>query len=252
MLGSSRTAFASTFSCETTGKKWGLALSLCFFIVGIAVTHGLNLLVHKLEDKAGLHTCECPGESEGTFGGGDGEKSKTPNEVADERGCSAEDKAKPQFRSDFRSALMVGCALAIHNLPEGFSIFFATASDLKAGLPLAVALAIHKAPEGLAVALAVFAQTGNRMKAFLYGGLSSLPILIGAGIAWLTLLGNKDAKPSPMMHAVVFAFVGGMMLYVSFTELIPHSYKYDQKKAQLGVITGMILIATSFVVFDLI
>lgn len=140
MLGSSRTAFASTFSCETTGKKWGLALSLCFFIVGIAVTHGLNLLVHKLEDKAGLHTCECPGESEGTFGGGDGEKSKTPNEVADERGCSAEDKAKPQFRSDFRSALMVGCALAIHNLPEGFSIFFATASDLKAGLPLAVGM----------------------------------------------------------------------------------------------------------------
>jgi ZIP family zinc transporter len=102
------------------------------------------------------------------------------------------------------------------------------------------------------VALPVFAQTGSRVKAFLFGALSSLPLPMGAGIAWILLATTNNVKPSPLMHAVVFGFVGGMMLYVSFTELLPQSYKQNGPMAQAGVITGMLVIASSFVVFDLI
>jgi ZIP family zinc transporter len=119
MLGNSSAAFKTS-----VGKKYGLALSLAMFITGIAVTHGLSHMVHYLQRKSGVNTCEC-------------ESSDTDTKVgkeADETGC-APDEAPGNIMT-MQSAMMVGLALALHNLPEGFAMFFAAASDLKAGLPL--------------------------------------------------------------------------------------------------------------------
>jgi ZIP family zinc transporter len=125
MLGNSSKAFKTAI-----GEKWGLMLSLFMFVAGIAVTHGLSIMVHYLQRKTGVNTCECESSDET-------DKTTLADEKG-EKGCAPQEADGPIMT--MQSAAMVGLALALHNLPEGFAMFFAAASDLKAGLPLAIGI----------------------------------------------------------------------------------------------------------------
>jgi zinc transporter ZupT len=95
MLGNSSAAFKSS-----VGKKYGLALSLAMFITGIVVTHGLSYIVHYLQRRSGVNTCEC--ESIET----------SEKKEADESGCAALEV--PKDIMTMQSALMVGVALVYY------------------------------------------------------------------------------------------------------------------------------------------
>ncbi len=154
--------------------------------------------------------------------------------------------AKDDFRKLHRTGLFVALAIGIHNFPEGLATFIAALSDPALGLAIAVAIAIHNIPEGISVSVPIYYATGSRTKAFTYSFLSGLAEPVGA------LLGYVILRPfiTPVFFGVIFAGVAGIMVYISFDELLPAAREYGKHHhAIAGLIAGMAVMAVSLLLF---
>ncbi len=136
------------------------------------------------------------------------------------------------------SALVIG----LHNFPEGMATFASAMADASLGLSIAVAVAIHNIPEGIAVAVPVYFATRSRRKATLMSFASGLAEPIGALLAWLVLMSFlNDAVVGAMLAAV-----GGVMVFISFDELLPTAREYGKGHTAIaGVVLGMAVMAVS-------
>lgn len=148
-----------------------------------------------------------------------------------------------------RTGMFTALAIGIHNFPEGFATFMASTENVSIGLSIALAIAIHNIPEGMAVSLPIYHATGNRKKAFWYAFISGLAEPIGAVIGFFILL--------PLMGAltlgVTFGVVAGIMIYISFDELLPSARVYGNAHTTiLGIVLGMLVMSVSLVAFKLI
>lgn len=143
-----------------------------------------------------------------------------------------------------RTGLFTAIAISIHNFPEGFATFVAALDDLSLGVAIMVAIAIHNIPEGMAVSLPIYYATKNRKKAFGYAVLSGAAEPIGAVVGFFLLL--------PLMGdftlAITFGAVAGIMIYISFDELLPASRIYgDEHTTIMGIVMGMMVMGVSLV-----
>lgn len=139
-----------------------------------------------------------------------------------------------------RMGVFAAVAIAIHNFPEGFAVFAAALKEPALGLSVAVAIAIHNIPEGMAIAIPVYYATGSRIKAFTYAFLSGFAEPLGAIIGYLLL---KDFLAGPAF-GIVFGAVAGIMIYISFDELLPASRRYGKGHVAItGLIIGMLVMA---------
>ncbi|MFR1213817.1 MAG: ZIP family metal transporter [Acutalibacteraceae bacterium] len=91
-------------------------------------------------------------------------------------------------------------------------------------IPIVVAIAIHNIPEGIAVSVPIYQATGSKMKAFLYSFLSGLAEPVGALIGWLILMPIMN----DVVFGVIFAGVAGIMVFISFDELLPAAREYGE------------------------
>jgi ZIP family zinc transporter len=145
-------------------------------------------------------------------------------------------------RKLLRLGSFTAIALAIHNFPEGIATFMAGVSDITVGVSIAIAIAIHNIPEGIAVSVPVYYATGSRRKAFTWAALSGLSEPIGAAFGYFILSFFKN----PVVLGYVFAIVAGIMIYISFDELLPAAHKYGKHHVAIyGLISGIILIGVS-------
>ena len=142
----------------------------------------------------------------------------------------------------FSTGLYVTLGLFIHNLPEGVAVFLSTSSDLRLGVLLAIAIAIHNIPEGIAVSAPIYFATLSRSKAIIYSFISGIAEPLGAIIAYFFLRPYINQG----VLAYIFSFVAGVMVYISFDELLPASFRDDHgHRAILGIITGMVIVSSS-------
>ncbi len=144
-----------------------------------------------------------------------------------------------------RMGLFTAIAIAIHNFPEGLATFMATIQEPALGIAFAVAIAIHNIPEGVAVSIPIYRATGSRFKAFWYSFASGLAEPVGAVIGFFVL----SQFINDYFFGVVFAGVAGIMIYVSLDELLPTAKRYDHHLPIMGVFVGMLVMATSLVLF---
>lgn len=147
-----------------------------------------------------------------------------------------------------RVGLFTAVAIAIHNFPEGFATFVMALEDINTGSAIAFAIAIHNIPEDLAVALPIYYATGSRKRAFLFALASGLTEPLGAVFGYLLLL--------PIMGdltlGITFGIVAGIMVYISFDELLPASRRYGNDHTAIGgVVSGIFVMAFSLVLFKL-
>ena len=139
-----------------------------------------------------------------------------------------------------RSALLFTLAIAIHNFPEGIATIASAFDNTGIATSVALAVAIHNVPEGIAVALPLLYGTGNRRKAFSWALLSGLAEPLGALAGMLILLPFL----SPALLAVLFAVVAGIMVYISFDELLPMAERWGHHHLSIyGVATGMLIMS---------
>jgi ZIP family zinc transporter len=141
-----------------------------------------------------------------------------------------------------RMGLVSAAAIALHNFPEGIATFVAVLDNPRLGASIAAAVALHNIPEGIAVAVPVFYATGSRGKAFAWSFLSGLSEPLGALAAWWLLAGLAGV----VLRGVLFAAVAGVMVFISFDELLPTAREYGEPHvAVYGLVSGMAVMAVS-------
>lgn len=143
------------------------------------------------------------------------------------------------------AGIIMACAIALHNLPEGMTIgaSFATTKDLMKGsaLVLAILIGLHNIPEGMAIAVPLINGGVKRRIAILATALSGLPTVIGGLLGyWLGDIGKLGL-------ALSLSFASGAMLYVVFGEILPQSFLMHKSKSPaftfiLGILTGLLVI----------
>ena len=147
----------------------------------------------------------------------------------------------------FIAGVVMACAIALHNMPEGMVIGASYAGTLEAGflggsgLIMAVIIGLHNIPEGMAVSVPLITGGSKRLKAIVITALSGAPTIIGAVVGFC--LGTL----SPMWLSLSLRFAAGAMFYVVFGELLPEAILMWRSKLPafatvVGVLVGLILI----------
>ena len=142
-----------------------------------------------------------------------------------------------------RSGVFLAAVVALHNLPEGLATFVSTLKEPEGGITLAVAIAIHNVPEGLAVAAPIYAATRSRFQAILWATLSGLAEPLGGVLGYLLL---SAILPEEWL-SISLALVAGMMVAVSFLELLPAARRYETHYTQTlaGFFLGAVVMVLS-------
>ncbi len=138
------------------------------------------------------------------------------------------------------AGIVMACAIALHNIPEGMTIgaSFAISDDLLlgTGMVMAVLIGLHNIPEGMAVSVPLVSGGMGRVRATIYTTLCGMPTVLGAWLGlWLGDIG-------PIGLSLSLGFAGGAMLYVVFGEILPQSVlMYRSKAPAFAVIAGMLI-----------
>lgn len=138
------------------------------------------------------------------------------------------------------AGVVIACAIALHNIPEGMSIGASYNIDTEGGVSMALILAVliglHNIPEGMAVSVPLVAGGMKRIKAALLTAASGVPVVLGAWLGyWIGDIGAIGLAAS-------LGFASGAMLYVVFGEIIPQAVlMYRSKVPAFFVIIGMLI-----------
>lgn len=143
------------------------------------------------------------------------------------------------------AGVVIACAIALHNIPEGMSIGASYNIDTEGGVSMALILAVliglHNIPEGMAVSVPLVAGGMKRIKAASLTAASGVPVVLGAWLGyWIGDIGAIGLAAS-------LGFASGAMLYVVFGEIIPQAVLMYRSKVPaffviIGMLIGMIII----------
>ena len=145
----------------------------------------------------------------------------------------------------FVAGIVMACAIALHNVPEGMTIGASYASNEgvmgSAALILAVLIGLHNIPEGMAVSVPLIGGGMGKVKAVLITAASGIPTVLGA------LLGYALGEIGPLGLTLSLGFASGAMLYVVFGEILPQSILMYHSKAPafsaiVGILVGILII----------
>ena len=145
----------------------------------------------------------------------------------------------------FVAGIVMACAIALHNVPEGMTIGASYASNDgvmgSAALVLAVLIGLHNIPEGMAVSVPLISGGMPKWKAVLITASSGIPTILGA------LLGYWLGEIGPLGLTLSLGFASGAMLYVVFGEILPQSILMYHSKlpafsAIVGILAGLLII----------
>ena len=208
----------------------GVVLVIFAVALGVAVVYLLNHLIDRKTRKEVSHTAD--------------EHHPETHDDIDEL-VHADHLNMHKRHNDSRLSLFVAgvvmaCAIALHNIPEGMTIgaSFAVSDNLMwgTGMIMAVLIGLHNIPEGMAVAVPLISGGTGRVKATLLTAACGLPTVLGAWLGfWLGDIG-------PMGLTMSLGFASGAMLYVVFGEIMPESYLiYRSKLPAFAVMVGLAL-----------
>ncbi|HBE9725052.1 zinc transporter ZupT [Clostridioides difficile] len=202
---------------KSMGEKLGSWSTVIAFFIGMAIIAVIDKLIPQEEN---------------------------PHEI--KKMENIEEKNIKKNKSLLRTGIFTAMAIAIHNFPEGLATFISALDDVTIAIPIAIAIAIHNIPEGISVSVPVYYATGDKKKAFYYSFLSGMSEPLGAIIGY-ALLRNFF---NDITLGIVFAIVGGIMVFISLDELLPSAREYGEHHLSIyGLIAGMGVMAISLLLF---
>ena len=146
----------------------------------------------------------------------------------------------------FIAGVVMACAIALHNMPEGMVIGASYAGDSGvitggAGFIIAIVIGLHNIPEGMAVSVPLISGGMGKAKAIAITALSGAPTIIGA------IIGYSLGLLSPAWLSLSLSFASGAMMYVVLGELFPESFLMWKSKAPgaaalAGTLVGVLLV----------
>ena len=208
----------------------GVLLVILAVALGVAVVYLLNHLIDRKTRKEVSHTADADHP----------ETHDDIDELVHADHLNMHKRHHDSKLSLFVAGVVMACAIALHNIPEGMTIgaSFAVSSDLMwgTGLIMAVLIGLHNIPEGMAVAVPLISGGTGRVRATLLTAACGLPTVLGAWLGfWLGDIG-------PLGLTMSLGFASGAMLYVVFGEIMPESYLiYRSKLPAFAVMVGLAL-----------
>lgn len=208
----------------------GVLLVILAVSLGVAVVYLLNHLIDRKTRKEVSHTADADHP----------ETHDDIDELVHADHLNMHKRHHDSKLSLFVAGVVMACAIALHNIPEGMTIgaSFAVSSDLMwgTGMIMAVLIGLHNIPEGMAVAVPLISGGTGRVRATLLTAACGLPTVLGAWLGfWLGDIG-------PLGLTMSLGFASGAMLYVVFGEIMPESYLiYRSKLPAFAVMVGLAL-----------
>lgn len=208
----------------------GVLLVILAVALGVAVVYLLNHLIDRKTRKEVSHTADADHP----------ETHDDIDELVHADHLNMHKRHHDSKLSLFVAGVVMACAIALHNIPEGMTIgaSFAVSSDLMwgTGMIMAVPIGLHNIPEGMAVAVPLISGGTGRVRATLLTAACGLPTVLGAWLGfWLGDIG-------PLGLTMSLGFASGAMLYVVFGEIMPESYLiYRSKLPAFAVMVGLAL-----------
>ena len=214
---------------EAVETNVGILIVALAIVLGVAVTFVLNYLIDRKTNPEVPHVNE--------------NHPKTADDLdelihADHLNQHA--AKKDSKLSLFVAGMVMACAIALHNVPEGMTIGASYASDSgvmgAAALTLAILIGLHNIPEGMAVSVPLISGGMAKWKAVLITASSGIPTILGA------LLGYLLGEIGPLGLTLSLGFASGAMLYVVFGEILPQSIlMYHSKIPAFSTIVGILV-----------
>ena len=220
-----------TEAIETNTGIWTVAASIAF---GVGITFILNYLIDRKTNPEEPHIDE-----------------NHPKTADDLDELIHSDHLKHHYNQKdsklglFVAGMVMACAIALHNVPEGMTIGASYASEGgvlgRAALILAVIIGLHNIPEGMAVSVPLISGGMPKWKAVLITAATGIPTILGA------LLGYVLGEIGPMGLTMSLGFASGAMLYVVFGEILPQAILMYHSKlpafsAIAGILVGLLII----------
>lgn len=149
-------------------------------------------------------------------------------------------KGQKSMSKLFIAGLVMACAIALHNFPEGMVIGASYASDEVTGgvggLAMAIVIGLHNIPEGMAVSVPLVTGGMKKVRATFLTAVTGAPTIFGA------MLGYFLGTLSPVMLALSLSFASGAMLYVVFGELLPEAIlMWRSKMPAFAILAGILV-----------
>ena len=206
----------------------GLFVVIGSIALGVAVTYGLNYLIDIKTDPELPHIDENHPKTADDL-----------DELIHSDHLEHHYARKDNKLSLFVAGIVMACAIALHNMPEGMTIGASYANNNgvmgSAALVLAVIIGLHNIPEGMAVSVPLVSSGMGKVKAVLITAASGIPTILGA------LLGYWLGEIGPIGLTMSLGFASGAMLYVVFGEILPQSIlMYHSKLPSFSVIAGIL------------
>ena len=219
---------------EAIDTNAGLMVVIGSVALGVAIIYGLNYLIDRHTNPEVPHI--------------DKDHPKTAddlNELIHSDHFEVHHSRKGNRFSLFVAGMVMACAIALHNVPEGMTIGASYASNGgamgSAAIVLAVLIGLHNIPEGMAVSVPLISGGMTRWKAVLITAMSGIPTMVGA------LLGFWLGEIGPVGLAISLGFASGAMLYVVFGEILPQAILMYHSKLPAftaigGILVGLLVI----------
>lgn len=216
---------------DTKANIFIISLGIC---IGVAVVYLLNLFIDRITNREVSHIDMLHPQTADDL-----------DEIIHSNHLSVHMRKRDTKMSLLVAGIIMACAIALHNIPEGMTIgaSYANTKGLMQGsaLVLSVLIGLHNIPEGMAIAVPLINGGIKRRLAILITAVSGAPTIIGAVLGyWIGDIGILGL-------ALSLSFASGAMLYVVFGEILPQSILMYRSKAPaffviIGILTGLIII----------
>ena len=224
-----------SFFPEGAVRETSLALVIAGVLGGYLVVYALNLFIDRVANPEVRHIDENHPETADAL-----------DELIHADHLAAHRASKSKYTELFIAGIVMACAIALHNMPEGMVIGASYAGDAGeivsgSGFVIAVIIGLHNIPEGMAVSVPLISGGMSKGRAVMITALSGAPTIIGA------IIGYTLGLISPVWLALSLSFAGGAMLYVVFGELLPEAILMWRSKLPalfmlIGTLVGLLLV----------
>ena len=155
---------------DTKTGVYTVCIGIC---IGIALVYLLNLFIDRATNHEVSHIDKAHPETADDL-----------DELIHSNHLSVHIRKHDDNVSLFVAGVIMACAIALHNLPEGMTIgaSFANTNGLMQGsaLVLSVLIGLHNIPEGMAIAVPLINGGVRRRMAILITALAGAPTILGA------------------------------------------------------------------------
>ena len=220
----------SSINVELNNATYSWLIAIAGIILGYAVVYVLNYFIDKHTNKEVEHVKR-------------DEHPKTADaldELIHSDHLKEHQKSGNQYQL-FIAGIVMACAIALHNIPEGMVIGASYAGQSESiisgsGFILAIIIGLHNIPEGMAVSVPLITGGMKKSLSVLITAATGIPTVIGA------VIGYYIGTMSPIGLALSLSFASGAMLYVVLGELLPEAFlMFKSKLPALFVLIGMLL-----------